>query len=109
MVFGGIKLMWIMVCFDLPTKTKKQRKIYSCFRMALLKDGFTMMQYSIYYRYCGSRENMNVHISRLRKYLPIEGDVNILNFTDKQFGQIERHNDGAPAPREEAPKQLMFF
>ena len=52
--------MWLMVFFDLPTDTKKERKAASLFRQNLLKDGFTMFQFSIYIRHCGSKENMEV-------------------------------------------------
>ena len=57
--------MWLMVFFDLPTDTKKERKVASLFRQNLLKDGFTMFQFSIYIRHCGSKENMEVHIKRV--------------------------------------------
>ena len=43
------RIMWVLVFFDLPTGTKKERKAYSDFRDALVKDGFTMFQYSIYF------------------------------------------------------------
>ena len=54
--------MWILVFFDLPTETKKERKAATLFRSNLIKDGFTMFQFSIYIRHCASRENMEVHI-----------------------------------------------
>jgi CRISPR-associated protein Cas2 len=81
--------MWVLVFFDLPTETKKERKIYSDFRNRLLKDGFTMFQFSIYLRHCASRENAEVHILRVKKLLPEKGHVGILCITDKQFGNME--------------------
>lgn len=39
--------MWVMVLFDLPTETKKDRKIYSDFRKKMLKDGFVMFQFIV--------------------------------------------------------------
>ena len=54
-----------MVFFDLPTDTKKERKAATVFRQNLIKDGFTMFQFSIYIRHCGSKENMGVHIKRV--------------------------------------------
>ena len=54
-----------MVFFDLPTDTKKEQKAAMLFRQNLLKDGFTMFQFSIYIRHCGSKENMEVHIKRV--------------------------------------------
>ena len=45
---NAYRIMWVLVFFDLPTETKKQRKAAAGFRKDLLKDGFTMFQYSIY-------------------------------------------------------------
>lgn len=81
--------MWILVFFDLPTETKKERKAYTDFRKKLLKDGFNMFQFSIYVRHCSSAENLDVHIKRIKKALPELGEVGILCITDKQFGDIE--------------------
>ena len=87
--FNEYRIMWILVFFDLPTETKKERKIYSDFRKKLISDGFTMFQFSIYIRHCASRENTDVHIKRIKKILPEKGHVGILCITDKQFGDIE--------------------
>ena len=81
--------MWILVFFDLPTETKKERKDASLFRKGLLCDGFTMFQFSIYLRHCPSRENADVHIRRVKNILPEYGEVGILCVTDKQFGAME--------------------
>ena len=53
--------MWLITMFDLPTDTVEARKHYSNFRQSLLKDGFIMMQYSVYIRHCASEENAIVH------------------------------------------------
>jgi len=81
--------MWVMVFFDLPTETPKERKAAALFRKELLRDGFTMFQFSIYMRHCPSRENADVHIRRVKKTLPEKGHVGIVSLTDKQFGQME--------------------
>jgi CRISPR-associated protein Cas2 len=83
------RVMWVLVLFDLPTATKKERKIYSDFRKKLLTDGFTMFQFSIYLRHCPSKENAEVHIKRVKISLPPSGKIGILCVTDKQFGQME--------------------
>ncbi|MDR0744883.1 MAG: CRISPR-associated endonuclease Cas2 [Mediterranea sp.] len=87
--FSEYRIMWILVFFDLPTETKKERKIYSDFRKRLMVDGFTMFQFSIYIRHCASRENATVHIKRVKSLLPEKGHIGILCITDKQFGDIE--------------------
>ena len=59
--------MWVLVFFDLPTETKKEKKAYAEFRKNLVNDGFTMFQFSIYLRHCASKENADVHIRRVKR------------------------------------------
>ena len=81
--------MWVLVFFDLPTDTKKERKAAADFRKQLIADGFIMFQFSIYMRHCPSAENAEVHIKRVKSFLPLLGQVGILSITDKQFGSME--------------------
>ena len=81
-------IMWLFVFFDLPVVTKKERKIAALFRKNLMKDGFVMLQYSVYIRHCGSYESANVHINRVKVLIPDTGNVSILSVTDKQYGEI---------------------
>lgn len=83
------RIMWVLVFFDLPTETKKEKKAYSEFRKSLINDGFSMFQFSIYMRHCSSAENAEVHIRRVKESLPSLGQVGILRITDKQFGDME--------------------
>ncbi|MFZ1322635.1 MAG: CRISPR-associated endonuclease Cas2 [Ignavibacteria bacterium] len=89
MILDEYRIMWILVLFDLPTETKNDRKNYTKFRKAIMKDGFSMFQFSIYTRHCMSRENTNVHVKRVKSVLPPKGHIGILRITDKQFGEIE--------------------
>ncbi|MEM9227066.1 MAG: CRISPR-associated endonuclease Cas2 [Verrucomicrobiota bacterium] len=101
--------MWIVVLFDLPVSTERTRKAYARFRKALIEDGYGMMQYSVYYRHCVSRENMNVHVQRVRNWVPPDGEVRILQFTDKQFSMMEVYRGKRYSPVEDAPAQLEMF
>lgn len=101
--------MWTIVLFDLPTDTKQARKQYSTFRKNLLEDGFTMMQYSVYMRHSASDENAQVHVQRVRAFLPSDGEVRIIKITDKQFGNIEVFYGKKRKPVELAPAQLQFL
>jgi CRISPR-associated protein Cas2 len=87
--FSEYRIMWVMVLFDLPTETKKEKKVHANFRKSLMQDGFTMFQFSIYLRHCSSRENAEVHIKRIKSLLPEKGHVGILCITDKQFAAME--------------------
>lgn len=85
---SAYQLMWILIMFDLPTETKRQRKRYAEFRKALVQDGFTMFQFSIYVRNCASRENTKVHIDRVKNIIPDDGKVCIITITERQFNDI---------------------
>ena len=87
--FSEYRIMWVLVLFDLPTDTKKDKKAYADFRKNLQKDGFTRFQLSTYVRHCASSENADVHIKRVKSFLPEFGQVGIICITDKQFGNIE--------------------
>ena len=87
--FSEYRIMWVLVFFDLPTETKKERKAATQFRKKLIENGFTMFQFSIYLRHCPSAENAQVYIKRVKENLPELGQIGILCITDKQFGGIE--------------------
>ncbi len=101
--------MWILVFFDLPTETKKDKKAYTDFRKKLQCDGFTMFQFSIYVRHCTSRENADVHIKRVKSFLPEFGKVGILCVTDKQFGDIQLFYGKKPQGPNVGGQQLELF
>lgn len=109
MTFGGYRVMWVMVMFDLPVLTKLNRKDYSRFRKRLLENGFNRLQYSVYARPCPSEENAGVHRKRVERCLPPEGQVRILLFTDKQFERMEIFFGKMPTGVEQQPQQLSFF
>ncbi len=101
--------MWVLVLFDLPTETKKERKQYADFRKKLMQDGFTMFQFSIYLRHCASRESADVHIRRVKSKLPPWGKVGILCITDKQFGMMEIFYGQKETKPQVQPQQLELF
>ncbi len=101
--------MWILVFFDLPTETKKDRRAATHFRKNLLDDGFTMFQFSIYIRFCASRENADVHTKRVKNNLPEFGKVGVLQITDKQFGMIQLFYGQKSVVLEKPAQQLELF
>ena len=75
--------------FDLPTKTKRDRKKYTLFRKQMLDDGFTMLQYSVYMRICKSNYSANAHIKYIKRIIPLKGEVRILKLTEKTYNSME--------------------
>ena len=107
--FNAYRNMWVLVMFDLPTETAKQRKQAALFRKRLLEDGFTMFQFSMYLRFCPSAENAQVHVRRTKQILPKEGKVGMIMVTDKQWERMELFYQGTVAEVESGPQQLEMF
>lgn len=107
--FSGYRVMWIFIFFDLPTETRKERKDAATFRKELIKDGFSMFQFSIYIRHCSSKENADVHVRRVKKILPEYGNVGIITITDKQFSTMELFNGKKSVEDLEPTLQLELF
>lgn len=104
------RAMWIIVFFDLPVQTKIQRKAASGFRKKLLKDGFQMMQYSVYKRQCASYQFVQKHMKRVNRMIPRDGKVQVLQITDKQFSDIKNFWSGKITPlRSPRNRQLELF
>lgn len=106
---NAYRIMWLFVFFDLPTNTKTERRNATLFRKMLEKDGFTMMQYSVYVRHCVSKENMEVHIKRVCLSMPPAGLVSILSVTDKQYGDILNFWGRIERAKPVMPQQLELF
>lgn len=81
--------MRILVFFDLPVVTTKERKAATKFRNFLLKDGYHMVQWSVYSRICNGTDAITMHKSRLQQNLPEKGSVRVLTLTEKQYESIE--------------------
>ena len=109
MDISGYRAVWIFAMFDLPTDTKKARKDYTYFRKNLLKDGFTMLQYSVYVRHSASEENADVHYGRIKSFLPPDGEVRLITITDKQFARMHTFWGKMRKPAPPAPRQLELF
>ena len=108
-VLNGYSIMWLYVMFDLPVETKAQRKAAAGFRKDLLKDGFSMHQFSVYVRHCASNEAAAVHIKRIKNMVPDEGLVSVLKVPDKQFGDTIRRIGRKRQPPPVQPLQLELF
>ena len=101
--------MWVMVMFDLPTDTKQARREYALFRKHLLESGFTMLQYSVYVRYCTSKDMAAMHVSRIKAHVPPDGEVRVLTVTEKQFRRMVVFWGKTRRLPEDPPRQLEFF
>ena len=101
--------MWLFAMFDLPVETREQRKEYTHFRKALLREGFCMLQYSVYARFCPSEESSAGYRARVRAVLPPHGQVRLLSVTERQFGKMEIYIGAKREEVETPPLQLLLF
>ncbi len=107
--FSGYRVMWLFAMFDLPVKTKRNKRDYSRFRNLLLDSGFCQMQYSVYARVCPTEDAADVYARRLRDKLPPDGHVRLLAVTDRQFGKMEVFFGKNRVATEVEPSQLQLF
>ena len=81
--------MRAFVIFDLPTTTKNDIKVYNNFRKNLLKDGFLMMQYSSYSRFCRNDTEYHKVLRRIKVYTPRNvGNIRIFHITERQYQKM---------------------
>lgn len=101
--------MWMMVIFDLPVQTKKQRKEYTHFRKFLVDEGFSMLQFSVYAQYCSSRDVMETLTKKVRDHLPPEGQVRIFGLTERQYQEMYVFYGHSQGEAEDPPEMFLFW
>ena len=85
----GERYMRMIVFFDLPTLTKSDRRNASRFRTFLIKDGYTMLQLSVYSRICKGQDDVDKHAKRFKMLISKSGSVRLLTVTEKQYASME--------------------
>ena len=83
------EFMRLILFFDLPMTTKEEVKIYTRFRKYLIKNGYMMMQFSVYCKIFPNREATVKHVEILRKNVPKKGQIRLLMVTEKQYSKKE--------------------
>jgi CRISPR-associated protein Cas2 len=103
------RIMWVIVMYDLPMVTELEKKNYAVFRKKMLRDGFRKFQFSMYLRHCPSRENADVHVKRVKSFLPPEGHIGVISITDRQFGMMEVFHGRSRVKSAQPVSQLEMF
>ena len=107
---ASYKIMRLFVLFDMPVKTDDEKREYRKFRDFIMDDGFMMLQYSVYTRYCANDSDAQKHIDRIQKKKPKYGNIRILKVTENQFKSMIMVS-GQKSEQEEciSPEQLLFI
>lgn len=106
---SGYRIMWMMVMFDLPTKTKAERKEYTRFRNFLLDKGFDMTQYSVYFRLVSSKERVKRFERKIANQLPKAGNIQVITITDRQYQDIKAYYGEQVDNSHKNKGQLLLF
>lgn len=83
------RFMRLMLFFDLPVEKASERREYRQFVKLLKKNGFFMLQKSIYVKMGIDAQVIDLTIKKIKKEVPKNGNIMILTITEKQFSNIE--------------------
>lgn len=81
--------MRVLVFFDLPVTTSENRRAYTHFRKFLLKNGFLMLQESVYCKLALNSTVVNAIVENIHKNKPEEGLIQLLTVTEKQYAKMD--------------------
>lgn len=101
--------MWCLVMFDLPVKTKSQRREATAFRNMLLDMGYSMVQYSVYARYTPTQAGNRSTVIAIKENLPADGIVRILHVSDHQWSTALRFSSSKRTTTNETPDYFTLF
>ena len=81
--------MRVLVFFDLPVITEENKREYRKFRKFLLKNGFLMLQESVYCKLALNSTAVRTIVDKVHKNKPEEGLVQLLTVTEKQYAKMD--------------------
>lgn len=81
--------MRMLLFFDLPRETSKQRAAAARFVKDLNKQGFIMLQESVYCKLSLNSGSLQLQKEAVKKIKPSEGSILLLTVTEKQFNSME--------------------
>ena len=88
-MISSYRSMRIILMFDLPSVEDYEKKEYSQFRKALLRNGYSMMQYSIYIKVSNLQVDLKKEIAKFKDKIPRDGNIRMIAITEKQYQAME--------------------
>ncbi len=86
MIFNFMRLLLL---FDLPMVTKKEKRTYTQFRKYLIMNGYMMMQFSVYCKIFNNRDAAINHMNILKRNVPAQGQIRIMLVTESQYAKMD--------------------
>lgn len=101
--------VWLLVMFDVPTRTKAQTSAANELRNTLKDRGFSRVQLSVYAKFL-SNATAAIPIQKELKYLvPQGGTMRILRIPDRQWAGMLWYENFETLKPEDPPAQLLLF
>lgn len=101
--------MRVIVMFDLPVGTSEERAAYSRFRKELIKEGFIMMQESVYSKLAINAVAADLVKQRVNRIKPSKGIIQLMIITEKQYSQIDYLLGGPQEKQLDTTERLWFY
>ena len=77
--------MRIMIMFDLPSKEDYEKKEYTVFRKNLIKNGYIMMQFSVYIKCVTMQNKTEQEINKIKNFIPQNGNIRVIEISENQY------------------------
>jgi len=107
---GSYRIMRLLVLFDMPVSTDDEKREYRHFHDFIMDDGFMMIQYSVYARFCNNDSDAAKHVGRILGFKPKYGNIRILKITENQFiSMILVSGEKTEQEEKETSEQLLFI
>lgn len=84
----SFRFMRILLFFDLPTITSENQRSYRKFVKDLKRDGFYMLQESVYVKMAINKQVADGTIKKVKNFIPKEGNIMTLIITENQFSSM---------------------
>jgi CRISPR-associated endoribonuclease Cas2 len=81
--------MRLILFFDLPVVSDRDKRAYTHFLKALKRQGFYMLQYSVYIKLNMDQRAAESSVKQVKEILPKDGYIAVLMVTEKQFASIQ--------------------
>ncbi len=101
--------MRILLFFDLPRDTNEEKRVANKFAKDLVKDGFIMLQESVYCKLVLNSVSIDFVRKRLNQIKPKRGNIILLNVTEKQFNSMEYLLGEAPVSVESTDQRMVII
>lgn len=86
---GKYRMGLLLVMFDLPIDTARERKLAHQFREHLIDGGYLMLQYSVYVKPGVTWDSKERCVNYLRQINPGTGDIRCIFITDAQWMKMD--------------------